>query len=100
MTDVAIFVQGSHNTAETGDVAPEKAAASSRAGQPVLDARFESARWVITQHPTAADAQAAGMSTEAGPAPSTTPWTATGTPSASDSAGWSTGSTRPRRSES
>jgi aminopeptidase len=64
-TDVVIMVQGATNTAETTDVAPEKGRASSRANQPVLQTRLESTDWVITQHPTPADAQAAGLSTDA-----------------------------------
>jgi aminopeptidase len=63
-TDVVIMVQGARNSAESSDLDPEKAAAAGRARQPVLDARLET-RWVITQHPTPADAQQAEMSTEA-----------------------------------
>jgi aminopeptidase len=64
-TDVVVMVAGSENAAETSDVAPGKSAAASRARAPILEERLDSTRWVITQHPTAADAQAAGMSTGA-----------------------------------
>jgi aminopeptidase len=63
-TDVVIMVTGSTNSAETSDVDPETSAAAGRAKQPVLEERLDK-RWVITQHPTAADAQQAEMSTEA-----------------------------------
>ena len=63
-TDAVILVKGARNTAETADVPREVGAAASRANQPVLEKRLET-RWVITQHPTAAGAQAAGMSTGA-----------------------------------
>ncbi|WP_121821131.1 aminopeptidase [Halostella salina] len=62
-TDVVILIAGSTNAAETSDVAPEKSAASSRASGPILQERLDK-RWVITQHPTPADAQQAEMSTE------------------------------------
>jgi len=63
-TDVVILISGETNTAEGADVDSEKAAASSRARGPILDERLDK-RWVITQHPTPAHAQKAGMSTEA-----------------------------------
>ncbi|UPW01408.1 aminopeptidase [Halorussus gelatinilyticus] len=63
-TDVVIMVVGSANTAENSDVAPEKRAAAGRAKQPILEERLDT-RWVITRHPTPADAQAAEMSTDA-----------------------------------
>jgi len=63
-TDVAILVGGASNRAESAGVDTEKSAAASRAREPVLRERLE-ARWVITRHPTAADAQKAGMSTPA-----------------------------------
>jgi aminopeptidase len=62
-TDVVIAVGGGENAAETSDVKPAKSAAASRAREPILEERLDSTRWVITRHPTAADAQAAGMST-------------------------------------
>ncbi|WP_255195509.1 aminopeptidase [Halorarius litoreus] len=64
-TDVVIMVQAGSNAAETSDIDPSKAAASNRANGPVLEERLDSTRWVITQHPTAADAQRAELSTEA-----------------------------------
>ncbi|MFC7225842.1 aminopeptidase [Salinirubellus salinus] len=63
-TDVVILVQGARNRAAQCDVDPAKGSPASRARQPVLEARLDT-RWVITQHPTAADAQAAERSTEA-----------------------------------
>jgi aminopeptidase len=63
-TDAVVLVKGARNTAETGDVSREVGAAASRANQPILEERLDT-RWVITQHPTAAGAQAAGMSTAA-----------------------------------
>ncbi len=62
--DAVVLVKGARNAAETADVDPEVGAAAGRARQPVLEARLDS-RWVITQHPTAADAQRADMSTAA-----------------------------------
>jgi aminopeptidase len=63
-TDVVILVGGLRNSAEMSDVDPEKRAASSRGSQPVLEERLDK-RWVITKHPTIADAQRAEMSTAA-----------------------------------
>jgi aminopeptidase len=63
-TDAVILVIGETNTAEGSDVDSEKSAAAGRARGPILDARLDK-RWVITQHPTPAHAQKAGMSTEA-----------------------------------
>jgi len=63
-TDVVIMVMASANSAETSDVDPEKSSAAGRAKQPILEERLDK-RWVITQHPTAADAQRAEMSTDA-----------------------------------
>lgn len=60
-TDAVILIKAARNTAETGDVPRAVGAAASRANQPVLEKRLET-RWVITEHPTAAGAQAAGMS--------------------------------------
>ncbi|WP_135826561.1 aminopeptidase [Halorussus ruber] len=62
-TDVVILVGGLRNAAEMSDVDPEKRAAAGRARQPILEERLDK-RWVITKHPTAADAQKAEMSTE------------------------------------
>ncbi|WP_255168400.1 aminopeptidase [Natrononativus amylolyticus] len=63
-TDVVILVKASSNAAEGSDVDSAKGRASSRAKQPILQERLET-RWVITQHPTPADAQRAELSTEA-----------------------------------
>jgi aminopeptidase len=62
-TDVVILVQGATNRAAQADVDPEKGGPARRARKPVLDARLDT-RWVITQHPTAGDAQAAERSLE------------------------------------
>ena len=63
-TDVVILIGGLTNAAEMSDVDSEKQAAAGRARQPILEERLGK-RWVITKHPTPADAQKAGMSTEA-----------------------------------
>lgn len=63
-TDVVILVKGARNAAETSDVDGERGRAASRAKEPLLRERLD-ARWVITQHPTAADAQRADLSTAA-----------------------------------
>lgn len=63
-TDVVILVTAGRNSAETSDVPREVGTAASRAKQPILEERLDT-RWVITQHPTRADAQRAGMSTAA-----------------------------------
>ncbi|HET7323590.1 MAG TPA: aminopeptidase [Halococcus sp.] len=63
-TDVAIYISGSRNTAEQSDVGPEMSAPMSRARERISEERLEK-RWVITQHPTAGNAQKAELSTEA-----------------------------------
>ncbi len=63
-SDVAILIKGSRNASAGSDVPGETRTAAGRARQPVLAERLDT-RWVITQHPTAADAQRAGMSTAA-----------------------------------
>lgn len=63
-TDVVILISGLTNSAELSDVDPDKRAAAGRARQPILEERLDT-RWVITKHPTPADAQKAEMSTEA-----------------------------------
>jgi aminopeptidase len=63
-TDVVFLIGGGGNAFETSDVPPEKSQAASRANGPVLEERLGK-RWVITQHPTAAGAQKAELSTEA-----------------------------------
>ncbi|USZ70134.1 aminopeptidase (plasmid) [Halorussus salilacus] len=64
-TDVVIIVMGSVNASEMSDIDPEKTAASGRVTQPIRKERRETTRWVLTQYPTAADAQQAGMNTAA-----------------------------------
>ncbi len=63
-TDVVFLIGGGGNAFETSDVPPGKGQATSRARGPVLEERLRK-RWVITQHPTPADAQQAEMSTAA-----------------------------------
>ncbi|MGB9963976.1 aminopeptidase [Halobacterium hubeiense] len=63
-SDVVFLIRGGGNAFETSDVPPEKSQAASRAYGPILQERLGK-RWVITQHPTAAGAQRAEMSTEA-----------------------------------
>jgi aminopeptidase len=62
--DVFIIARGGANATEKGDVGPETTAAHRSAMQPVLEERL-SKRWNLTQFPTPAHAQLAGMSTEA-----------------------------------
>ncbi|SFL34769.1 Leucyl aminopeptidase (aminopeptidase T) [Halogranum rubrum] len=61
-SDVVITIRGATNTHETSDVDPTKRAAYESARQAIREARLAS-RWVTTQYPTPADAQAASMST-------------------------------------
>ncbi|MFC4550014.1 MULTISPECIES: aminopeptidase [Halorussus] len=63
-TDVVFLIGGATNRSEQSDVDPAKTAARGRAHRPVLEERLGT-RWVISQHPTPADAQKAEMSTEA-----------------------------------
>ena len=62
--DKYIAVRGSANVTETSDVDPEITAAYQQAMQPLLSERL-SKPWCLTQYPAAANAQLAGMSTEA-----------------------------------
>lgn len=63
-SDVVINIRAAGNTYETSDVTPETRSELDSARQPIREARL-AARWVTTQHPTPADAQAAAMSTAA-----------------------------------
>ncbi|MUV86326.1 aminopeptidase [Natronomonas sp. CBA1123] len=63
-SDVLIRVRAERNATETSDVDPETQAVRSRANQPVQEAALSS-RWCLTQFPSQASAQLAGMSTEA-----------------------------------
>ncbi|ELZ44495.1 aminopeptidase [Halorubrum coriense DSM 10284] len=63
-TDVVILIKGARNAAQTSDVDAAVGRAASRAKEPLLRERLDS-RWVITQHPTPADAQRADLSTAA-----------------------------------
>ena len=62
--DVLVRIRAGRNATETSDVAPETSAARSRVNKPVQEVAL-SKRWCLTQFPTPAGAQLAGMSTEA-----------------------------------
>jgi aminopeptidase len=62
--DVLVRIRAQANATETSDVDPQASAAQSRAQKPVQEVAL-SKRWCLTQFPTAAHAQLAGMSTEA-----------------------------------
>jgi aminopeptidase len=61
--DAYIAVRGSENVTETSDVDPETTAAYQQSQQPLLSERL-SKPWCLTQYPSSAHAQLAGMSTE------------------------------------
>lgn len=61
-TDVAISVRGSANVHETADVSAATDTAYTKLSQPIRE-EMASTRRVLTQHPTAGDAQRAEMST-------------------------------------
>ncbi|AKH98587.1 aminopeptidase [Halanaeroarchaeum sulfurireducens] len=63
-TDAIIRARARENATELGDVDPATNAALSRAAEAARAEMLDS-RWVLTQFPTPADAQLAGMSTEA-----------------------------------
>ncbi|WP_324665043.1 aminopeptidase [Haloarcula sediminis] len=62
--DKYIAIRANANVTETSDVDPETNAAYQQAMQPLLSERL-SKPWCLTQYPAAANAQLAGMSTEA-----------------------------------
>ncbi|UWG49102.1 Leucyl aminopeptidase (aminopeptidase T) [Halanaeroarchaeum sp. HSR-CO] len=62
-TDVIIRARANENVTEKGDVEPATMAAFSRAAEAARSEMLDS-RWVLTQFPTPANAQLAGMSTE------------------------------------
>lgn len=62
--DAVILVKAGRNAAEGSDVDSETGRARGEAKQPVLEARLDT-RWVLTLHPTPADAQRAEVSTAA-----------------------------------
>jgi len=62
--DAYVAIRGNANVTETSDVDPETNAAYQQAQQPLLEERL-SKPWCLTQYPAAANAQLAGMSTEA-----------------------------------
>ncbi|MFC3477832.1 aminopeptidase [Halobacterium litoreum] len=62
--DAAVVARPHENVTEQSDVSPEKGSAYDRAYRDVLNARL-STKWCLTQYPAPADAQLAGMSTEA-----------------------------------
>ncbi|MFB6134825.1 MAG: aminopeptidase, partial [Halanaeroarchaeum sp.] len=63
-TDVIIRARAHENVTERTDVEPKTNAALQTAAEGVRQEMLDS-RWVLTQYPTPADAQLAGMSTEA-----------------------------------
>ena len=63
-SDVVITIRGAQNTAELSEIPPETQTALEAAQQPIQEERL-STRWVTTQYPMSADAQAASMSTDA-----------------------------------
>jgi aminopeptidase len=63
-SDALIRIRAEANATEQSDVPPEKQAAHSKARQPVQEVAL-SKRWCLTQFPSQANAQLAGMSTEA-----------------------------------
>jgi len=62
--DATVVVRSGPNVTELSDVPPATIGAHKRATRPVTDARLET-KWCLTQYPTPAHAQLAGMSTEA-----------------------------------
>ncbi|MFB6072279.1 MAG: aminopeptidase [Halobacterium sp.] len=62
--DAAVVARPHENVSEQSDVSPEVGSAYDRAYREVLNARLDT-KWCLTQHPAPADAQLAGMSTEA-----------------------------------
>jgi aminopeptidase len=62
-SDVLIRVRAEANATEQSDVPPEKQSAHTKARQPVQEVAL-SKRWCLTQFPSQANAQLAGMSTE------------------------------------
>ncbi|WP_020220651.1 aminopeptidase [Halarchaeum acidiphilum] len=62
--DAVLTLGGGRNTAATADVPGERRQAYDRARQDVRKARLDT-KWVLTEHPTRALAQQAGMSYEA-----------------------------------
>ena len=63
--DAYIAIRGSHNTAESSDVASEKNQLVMKHMRPVLDHRVKKTKWCVLRWPHPAMAQQASMSTEA-----------------------------------
>jgi len=63
--DAYIAVRGSHNIAETSDVAAERMRTAMKHLRPVMDHRVKKTKWCVLRWPTPSMAQQAGMSTEA-----------------------------------
>ena len=63
-TDAAVVARPHENVSEQSDVDTETGAAFAAAYRDVLNARLET-KWCLTHYPASADAQLAGMSTEA-----------------------------------
>lgn len=63
--DAWLYVMAGSNTAEMADLPPAVVRAWSVARQPYSDTATRKAKWCVLRYPTAASAQAAGMSTTA-----------------------------------
>ncbi len=62
--DATVYILADRNATELADVAPRTLEASRLASEPLLNLEL-SKRWLLLRYPTAAAAQAAGMSTDA-----------------------------------
>lgn len=62
--DATIYILAGDNASEMADIAPSTLEASRLSSEPLLDLELTK-RWVLLRYPTAAAAQAAGMSTQA-----------------------------------
>lgn len=61
-TDASISIHGNSNMKSTSSIDPDLRSKNSKVNQDIQEARLDT-KWVITQHPTGAYAQKAGMST-------------------------------------
>jgi aminopeptidase len=62
--DATVYILADRNASELADVSPTTLEASRLASEPLLNLEL-SKRWLLLRYPTAAGAQAAGMSTDA-----------------------------------
>lgn len=63
--DAYIAIRGSHNIAESSDVAAERMRVAMKHLRPVIDHRVKKTKWCVLRWPTSSMAQQAGMSSEA-----------------------------------